>query len=113
MCFNRSGERTQRREASLCESEARSDGRLERSFSPDSWCGDVFSEISRKHGRGAGSRDESSEHARAWPVAIAEMIGRRIGVGPQDLEREVGRFVEYYNHQRAHAPLGNLTPADV
>ncbi len=32
---------------------------------------------------------------------------------PQDLEREIGRFVEYYNHNRVHESLGNLTPADV
>ena len=32
---------------------------------------------------------------------------------PQDLEREIGAFVDYYNHQRVHESLGNLTPADV
>ena len=32
---------------------------------------------------------------------------------PQDLEVELGRFVKYYNHDRVHESLGNLTPADV
>jgi transposase InsO family protein len=32
---------------------------------------------------------------------------------PQDLEREISAFVEYYNHERVHESLGNLTPADV
>jgi len=32
---------------------------------------------------------------------------------PWDLEREVGRFVHYYNHNRVHEALKNLTPADV
>ena len=32
---------------------------------------------------------------------------------PGELEREVGRFVEYYNHKRFHESLKNLTPADV
>ena len=32
---------------------------------------------------------------------------------PQDLEAEIRRFVDYYNHRRVHESLGNLTPADV
>jgi putative transposase len=32
---------------------------------------------------------------------------------PWHLEEEVGRFVRYYNHQRVHESLENLTPADV
>ena len=32
---------------------------------------------------------------------------------PQDLEQEITAFVAYYNHERVHESLGNLTPADV
>jgi putative transposase len=32
---------------------------------------------------------------------------------PGDLERRIGMFVEYYNHERYHESLDNLTPADV
>jgi transposase InsO family protein len=32
---------------------------------------------------------------------------------PWDLEREIGRFVEYHNHQRYHESLDNVTLADV
>ena len=32
---------------------------------------------------------------------------------PGDLEACIGRFVEYYNNQRYHESLKNLTPADV
>jgi putative transposase len=32
---------------------------------------------------------------------------------PGDLEAQSAAFVGYYNHQRYHESLGNLTPADV
>ncbi len=32
---------------------------------------------------------------------------------PGALEQSVGAFVEYYNHQRYHDSLSNLTPPDV
>jgi putative transposase len=32
---------------------------------------------------------------------------------PGDLEKEISHFVQFYNHERCHESLNNLTPADV
>jgi len=32
---------------------------------------------------------------------------------PWELEREIGSFIEYYNHERYHESLNNLKPVDV
>jgi putative transposase len=32
---------------------------------------------------------------------------------PGDLEQRIGEFVDYYNHERDHESLNNLTPTDV
>ena len=32
---------------------------------------------------------------------------------PGELEEQLQRFVSYYNHERYHESLNNLTPADV
>lgn len=32
---------------------------------------------------------------------------------PGDLERQVGAFIEHYNHDRYHESVDNLAPADI
>ena len=32
---------------------------------------------------------------------------------PWELEHAIGQFVQYYNHERYHESLDNITPADM
>jgi len=50
--------------------------------------------------------------------AIPHLLSKRLGVAenhylPSDLELRIAEFIEYYNTQRYHESLNNLTPEDV
>src|SRR5467141_2221421 len=65
------------------------------------------------HVRGAPNHPQTHGKIERWHQTLNNRILLENYYLPGDLEACIGRFVEYYNHQRYHESLKNLTPADV
>ena len=71
-------------------------------------------------------QDRQMEHTRSAPYhpmtqgkieryhrSMKNIVNLQNYCLPTELETEIASFVNYYNHQRYHESLDNLTPADV
>jgi putative transposase len=71
-------------------------------------------------------QDRQMEHTRSAPYhpmtqgkieryhrSMKNIVNLQNYFLPSQLQTEIVSFVNYYNHQRYHESLGNLTPADV
>jgi len=65
------------------------------------------------HTRGAPYHPMSQGKIERYHRSMKNLIQLQNYAFPWDLEREIGRFVESYNHQRYHESLDNVTPADI
>lgn len=65
------------------------------------------------HVRGAPCHPQTQGKIERWHQTLKNRILLENYYLPGDLEAHIRRFVDYYNHQRYHESLKNLTPADV
>jgi putative transposase len=66
-----------------------------------------------QHVRGAPYHPQTQGKIERWHQTLKNRILLDNYYLPGDLERQIGGFVEYYNHVRYHESIDNLTPADV
>jgi putative transposase len=63
--------------------------------------------------RGAPYHPQTQGKIERYHRTLKNVVRLRNYYLPWELEQEIGRFVEYYNHERVHESLDNVTPADV
>ena len=63
--------------------------------------------------RGAPCHPQTQGKIERWHQTLKNRILLENYYLPGDLEAQIARFVEHYNHRRSHESLQNLTPADV
>ena len=74
---------------------------------------DFLEDKGMDHVRGAPHHPQTQGKIERWHQTMKNRILLENYYLPGDLERQIEAFVDYYNNQRYHESLGNLTPADV
>jgi putative transposase len=65
------------------------------------------------HVRGAPCHPQTLGKIERWHQTLKNRILLENYYLPGDLEAQIARFIEHYNHKPYHESLRNLTPADV
>tara|TARA_B100002003_G_scaffold115258_1_gene106537 strand:+ start:455 stop:1501 length:1047 start_codon:yes stop_codon:yes gene_type:complete len=65
------------------------------------------------HTRGAPYHPQTQGKIERYHRSMKNVINLQNYYSPDELEKEIAAFVEYYNNHRYHESLNNLTPADV
>ena len=74
---------------------------------------DWLSERGMRHVRGKPYHPQTQGKIERWHQTLKNRILLDQYYLPGHLEQEIGLFINYYNTQRYHESLNNLTPADV
>jgi len=74
---------------------------------------DYINDNGMSHVRGAPYRPQTQGKIERWHHTLKNRVLLENYFLPSDLERQIERFVEHYNHERYHESLNNVTPANV
>ena len=66
-----------------------------------------------KHSRGAPYHPQTQGKIERYHRTMKNVVKLNNYYYPWDLEKAIGEFVEYYNNERYHESLDNVTPADM
>ena len=65
------------------------------------------------HTRGRPYHPQTQGKIERWHRSMKNQVLLNHYYLPSELQEKLHRFVSYYNHERYHESLDNLTPADV
>ena len=74
---------------------------------------DFLSDKGMGHVRGAPYHPQTQGKIERWHQTLKNRVLLNNYYLPSQLEHEIGNFIEYYNNERYHESINNLTPADV
>ena len=66
-----------------------------------------------EHTRGAPYHRMTQDKIERYHRSMKNVVKLQRYYFPWELEQEIGRFIEYYNHERDHEALNNVKPVDV
>ena len=69
--------------------------------------------VGMTHTRGAPYHPMTQGKIERWHRSMKNVVKLAHYYLPSELEAAIANFVDYYNHERYHESLNNLTPADV
>jgi|TARA_B100001971_G_scaffold47165_1_gene42115 transposase InsO family protein len=74
---------------------------------------DYLQDKDMSHTRGRPYHPQTQGKIERWHRSLKNQISLENYYLPGELEEGIREFVDYYNHERYHESLNNLTPADV
>ena len=73
---------------------------------------DYMTIVGMKHVRGAPAHPQTQGKIERYHRSMKNVIKLENYYNPEELKQAINRFVHYYNNQRYHESLNNLTPSD-